>query len=296
MKTNVSQNGVLPQPVVNYTELAAQLEASNQAAQEALTQAQNITELQPKALADEQEPPKRSSASSITNTVTHCRVFIALCMAYGNRYLSSNARYSLNNLRTMADTASDMLVEVDTTQTTYKYAVAHRLAEFEGLDPLCALIVAEMILSGSPEETINQVRTIVRSLRGERKVPKNPNDPMQVYKSVSQRNYDDVTANFARLIMMVAGDANYNPAAEELKLVSLEAKLESLRTANSDVETAKAALEAARIVRNEYFDTPATGLVDTFITAKNVVLTNFGRRSEQYKKVKGLTFRKIRGK
>lgn len=283
----------MPQTEVNFTELAAQLEATNQAAQQVLSSAQSTAEAEPKALADEAETPRRIYATSITNTLTNCRVFIATCTAYGSNYLSSNPRYTLASLTALADTADGMVLDVSKAEALYKYAVAHRLAEFDGLDPLCSLIVAEMQLSGSPEDTISQVRTIIRSLRGERKVPKNPNDPTHVYKSVSQQNYDDVTANFERLLLMVAEDANYNPAAVALQLVTLEAKLVSLRTANTDVQTAKAALDAARILRNDCFNAEGTGLVDTFLTAKNVVLTNFGRASEQYGKVKGLAFRRI---
>lgn len=293
MKTKVSNNGVLPQTAVNFTELAARLEATNQAAQEALSSVPSTDQAPPQAVADEADMPRRIYATSITNTLTNCRVFIAMCTAYGSNYLSSNPRYTLPNLTALADTADGLVLEVSKAETLYKYAVAHRVAEFEGLDPLCSLIVAEMQLSGSPEDTINQVRTLLRSLRGDRKVPKDPNDPTRVYNSVSQRNYDDVTANFERLLLMVAEDANYNPAAAALQLVNLEAKLVSLRTANADVQTAKAALDAARILRNDCFNAEGTGLVDTFLTAKNVVLTNFGRASEQYMKVKGLAFRRI---
>ena len=283
----------MPQTAVNFTELAARLEATNQAAQEALSSAKSTAEPLPQAVADEADTPRRIYATSITNTLTNCRVFISMCTAYGANYLSSNPRYTLASLTALADTADGMVLEVSKAEALYKYAVAHRVAEFEGLEPLCSLIVAEMQISGSPEDTISQVRTLLRSLRGNRKVPKDPNDPTRVYKSVSQQNYDDVTANFERLLLMVAEDANYNPAAVALQLVTLEAKLASLRTANTDVQTAKAALDAARILRNDCFNAEITGLVDTFLTAKNVVLTNFGRASEQYMKVKGLAFRRI---
>ena len=137
------------------------------------------------------------------------------------------------------------------------------------------------------------MRFLTRKLRGQRKVAKDPNDPFANYNSASQMNYDNRAANFERLIMMAAADPNYDPVVGELKVSSLQIKLDALNTANNDVIVAKANLDAARMARNTHFNAPDTGLVAVFINAKNVVLTNFGRTSEEYKRVSGLAFKRI---
>lgn len=241
----------------------------------------------------EEEKRKRIYATSMNNTLNTCGTFIALATSYGPNYLSSKPLYEIPNLQTMRDDGYDLMNGVDKSETKYKYAVAARMAEFNGLAPLCALVVAEMVISGAATETIEQLRTLIRLLRGERKVPKDPKDPKRHYISVSHMNFDDITANFGRLILMISEDLNYNPAAIALKIVTLNAKLEALIDANNAVQVATAELDAARIARNEFFNATDIGLCDVFNTAKNVVLTNFGRSSEQYMKVKGLAYRKI---
>lgn len=237
---------------------------------------------------------RRIYASSISNTLTNTEVFIATATTCGTKYATSKPLYELTNLQTISNDGYVKVTNVDAAETAYKYEVASRMQEFDGLASLCALVVAEMVMSGASRETVDQLRFLVRKLRGQRKVPKNPNDPTAVYNSVSQVNYDNLVANFERFIMMVAADPNYDPVTDALKVTTLEAKLETLRTANINVIVAKAELDAARIARNEFFNTEVTGLVDVFLTAKNVVLTNFGRNSAQYKQVSGLSFKRIK--
>ena len=243
--------------------------------------------------AETEEKKKTRYASSISNTLTHCDQFIASVITYGPAYISSNALYGLPNLQSMRDTGYLMVKNVTSCEGIYKYAVAHRIAQFEELTPLLTRIMGELILSGASEVTVSQARSIVRKLRGARTVPKNPSDPVAVYHSVSQMNYDDLIANFDRLLSLVNEDANYDPAIDDLKILSLETRREDLRSANSDVYTTKAELDAARMERNSHFNDKDTGLVDIFIVAKKVVLTNFSSRSEQFKKISGLSYRRI---
>ncbi|MCK7590602.1 hypothetical protein M0G43_08460 [Subsaxibacter sp. CAU 1640] len=244
----------------------------------------------------EEEEDKRNKryAASMTNTITRCGEFISLATTMEPNYATNIPMYELANLKIIQNNANGHMDTVEQAETSYKYAVAMRVAEFSGLAPLGALIIAEMVLANALPETIEQLRTLMRLLRGERKVPKDPSNPMANYRSVSQLNYDDVTTNFRRLLLMIAADPNYNPATVAIQLVTLQAKLVSLETANANVQTKKAELDAARMARNEFFNAPVTGLVAVFINAKKVVLTNFGRKSEQFARVKGLEFRKIR--
>ena len=198
------------------------------------------------------------------------------------------------NLSAVRDGGYERVNAVTDAETSWKYAVAARKIEFENLEGLVTLIYAELVLSGAPEATLSQMRTLVRLLRGTRAVAKNPDAPASDYRSVSQKNFDDVVANFARLVSMITAEANYNPIEDYLKVVALTAKLEAMRAANSAVITAYAELEAARGERNDFFDTPVTGLSDVFITAKKVMQTCYGSGSDRYKRVKGLAFRKIK--
>ncbi|MGJ8592289.1 MAG: hypothetical protein ACSHXF_07060 [Aquaticitalea sp.] len=245
--------------------------------------------------ADEaEEVRKKQYHESMTNTITNCGVFNFHVGTYGAKYATNKILYQPANLLAMEADAKTRMKGVDDAEVTWKYAVAERREPFDGLDALCALIVAEAALGDISAVTLGQLRTLMRLLRGERKVAKDPTNPNPNYRSVSQQRYDDIVATFGKLVMMVAADANYDPATDAIKLPALETLLALLQTLNNAVLQAEAELEAARTARNEFFNTPVTGLCDVFIKAKDVVLINFGRKSEQYDKIKGLSFRKIK--
>lgn len=237
---------------------------------------------------------KRMQAVSMNNTLTHCAMFIATAITLGTRYATNSALCALTNLQSMLSEGNTMISDVAKSETKYKYAVAFRKEAFKPLEAMLTRILAEIVLSGASDATVNQVRTLIRKLRGARAVAKNPNVPVEDYHSVSQQNYDDVVANFERLVLMAAEDPNYAPVVEDITIVAMQNTVISLRGANTDVITAKAELDAARVTRNNFFNAEVTGLVDVFLTAKKVVLSNCGFTSEEYKKVKGLSFTRIR--
>lgn len=243
--------------------------------------------------ASEEKKTKRLYATSISNTLTHCAMFIAAGRNMGAGYATRYALYELTNLEAMLTTGDTLVDAVAKAESKYKYAVSHRKDVFAPLEARLTRILAEVILSGASPNTVEQIRSLIRKLRGARAVAKNPNVPAEDYHSVSQQNHDDIVANFARLVLMVAEDPNYDPMAEDLKVLALENTLDEMRSANTDVIAAKAELDAARDTRNTFFNAEVTGLVDVFITAKKVVLANFGTKSEEFKRVKGLSFRRI---
>ena len=214
-------------------------------------------------------------------------------MSYGPGYLTSYPLYELTNLVAMEATGNTLVKDVNKAETKYKAAVSQRKVDFSPLEALLTRILAEVILSGASPNAVLQTRSLIRKLRGTRAVAKDPKVPAEDYQSVSQKNHDDVVANFERLVMMVADDANYDPMVDVLKVIALESLLEVLTTANTAVIDAKAILDTARINRNNFFNTKVTGLVDVFMTAKKVVLASFGFKSEEFGKVKGLEFRRI---
>ncbi|MCK7590759.1 hypothetical protein M0G43_09250 [Subsaxibacter sp. CAU 1640] len=242
---------------------------------------------------EEDEKVRKRVSTSITNVLTHCGDFIAHATTLGGKYITNKPLYQLANLKVMETEAYALVAAVDVAFVNWKYAVAVRKDEFEGLQAVCALVIAEVTMDGASEVTVEQLRTIMRLLRGERKTPKDPKKPDTNYRSVSQMDFDMIVSNFATFLTMVGADENYDPATETIKLVTLQAKLEVLRSVNTNALVAEAELDAARAARNEFFNTAVTGLCDVFNKAKNVVLINFGRKSEQYAKVKGLVFRKI---
>ncbi|MCK7589192.1 hypothetical protein M0G43_01260 [Subsaxibacter sp. CAU 1640] len=241
----------------------------------------------------QQEKTKHNYARSIANTLTSCDEFIAHVTLMAG-YAVNRELYEPVNLKLMRTQGYTLVEGVTTSEAKWRYAVAYRKDIFDAFEIKLSRIRAELILSGASDITVAQVQSIIRKLRGERAVAKDPKKPDSDYNSASQTNFDDVVANFARLIAMLAGDDDYNPVIDDLKLLALESELESMGTANMDVITSKAEWQAAITARNNFFNADVTGLVDVFMTSKKVVLANYGFKSLEYKRVKGLYFMKIR--
>ncbi|MEZ4801220.1 MAG: hypothetical protein R2797_00500 [Gelidibacter sp.] len=243
--------------------------------------------------AADKKKKKHDKGRSIANTLTSCDVFIANATTMIG-YAVNRPIYELESLKLLRDRGYELVGGVSKTESKWRYAVAYRKDVFGAIEARLSRIRAELILSGASAVTVAQVQSIIRKLRGERKVAKDMSNPNDDYNSVSQRNFDDIVVNFERLVAMLANDPNYDPVIEELKLLALEGDLETMRAANLDAIAARAEWEAARTERNNFFNTDVTGLVDVFMTSKKVVLANYGIKSLNYKRVKGLSYLKIR--
>ena len=240
-----------------------------------------------------EERKKKVEGSSISNTLTSCDVFIATANNLAG-YLVNRELYKLASLRVMRDNGYSLVKGVTDAEAAWRFAVARRKDVFGPLEARLTRILAEVVLGGALPATIEQVRAIIRKVRGERAVAKDPKMPAEDYNSVSQQNHDDIVANFARLLAMLQLETGYDPALDELKLVALTLLETELRAANDAVINTKAEWEASIDTRNNFFNAEVTGLVDVFLTAKKVVLANYGFKSEEYGRVKGLRFLRIR--
>jgi hypothetical protein len=75
--------------------------------------------------------------------------------------------------------------------------------------------------------------------------------------------------------------------------VALQQKRDAMISTNAAVSTKQAVWSTSRIERNQFFNAPATGFVDTYLAVKNAVKAIFGASSPQYQQVSSLTFRRI---
>ncbi|HCY82095.1 MAG TPA: hypothetical protein DHV22_11080, partial [Xanthomarina gelatinilytica] len=83
MKTKISNNGVLPQTEVNFTELAAQLEATNQAAQQTLSSAPSTAQAETKL---KQARTAGYYESGMALNITHGIQVVDYLITYGAAY------------------------------------------------------------------------------------------------------------------------------------------------------------------------------------------------------------------
>ena len=96
------------------------------------------------------------------------------------------------------------------------------------------------------------------------------------------------------MIESVSQDANYKPNEKELQVATLQTKLDSLKTANTDLINGFTNWSNARINRNTTLYNPLTGLVQTALEVKKYVKSVFGASSPQFKQVSGLEFSNVK--
>ena len=111
--------------------------------------------------------------------------------------------------------------------------------------------------------------------------------------STSQQSYDSLIDHFTKLIEAVSQDANYKPNETELKVATLQTKLDSLKSSNTDLVNAFTNWSNARINRNTTLYNPLTGLVQTALEVKKYVKSVFGATSPQFQPVSGLEFTNV---
>jgi hypothetical protein len=111
--------------------------------------------------------------------------------------------------------------------------------------------------------------------------------------SSSQMSYDSRLDNFDKLIKLLTSIPLYAPNEAELKVTGLTTTYTDLKTRNTAVVTAAAALSNARISRNDILYKPLTGLVDTAVDTKTYIKSVFGADSPQYRQVTKLEFKPI---
>lgn len=246
------------------------------------------------ASVEEEAQARRVYARSIPSTLSHAGELISCVTSLGARYRCAYPQFAPAALQAKRIEGYEKIETVGEALAVYKAIVVTRQLAFLGLTTLVSRIISEMVAAGASYRAIRQMRFFARKLEGARAVKKDPNDPDANYNSVSQGTFAQLVENFALIVTMVANDPNYNPEIDDLKVVNLQAKVVELRATNDDSQTKKSALEMSRIERNTFFNEDVTGLVPTFMTAKRVILANFGPRSVEYKQVSGLSFTKIK--
>lgn len=229
---------------------------------------------------------------------------ISFCNGYGAPYNPSKAALTIAELTTLQTNAKASLQQAKTTKTSFDNATNARQLAFKDLKPLATKVVNALAVSGATALAIADAKTINRKIQGAKAnggtktptIPADPNAPAPTDKTIStsQQSYDSLIDHFTKLIEAVSQDANYNPNETELKVATLQTKLDSLKTSNTDIVNTYTVWSNARINRNTILYNPVTGLVQTALEVKKYVKSVFGAGSPQFKQVSGLEFTNVK--
>jgi hypothetical protein len=244
------------------------------------------------------------SETGHAKNVANFEDLISFCNGYEATYNPSKDALTIAKLQDLQTRAKDSLQQAKTTKTSFDNATNARQLAFKDLKPLATKVVNALSASGATDLAIADAKTINRKIQGAKatgstKTPTTPADPNASTPtdktiSTSQQSYDSLIDHFTKLIEEVSQDANYKPNEKELQTATLQIKLDSLKTSNTELVNAFTNWSNARINRNTTLYNPVTGLVQTALEVKKYVKSIFGATSPQFKQVSGLEFTNVK--
>ena len=240
-----------------------------------------------------------NSETGHAKNVANFSTLITSATALGTAYNPSKEALKPAALQSTLTAASNSLYNVNTLRTAYSNAVAAREFAFAPLSKLITRSYYALKASDTTSLVDDTAKTIVRKLQGTSARAKFTEEEKQALEaegksttqiSTSQMSFDLRLENFDKYIKTLASIEFYNPNEEDLKVSTLTALYNDLRTKNSEVITAAVQLSNARINRNNLLYKPLTGMVDIASDAKLYIKSVFGPSSPQYKQVSKLNF------
>jgi len=228
--------------------------------------------------------------------VANFQDLIAFCESYGTDYNPVNPIISIPKLQTLRQKAEDAIQAVHATKATFMIATNERQQEFQKLEPLATRILNALAVATADTRIVNDVRTLVKKIRGEASKPKTdeaqPGQEVQRTVSNSQQSYDKLVDHFAAIIEILKQVPAYAPNETELGLSGLELYLSELKKKNTDIVNTYTPYSNVLMQRNYTLYDKLVGLVPVAKLVKSYVKSLFGASSPQYRQVGAIEFRK----
>ena len=219
---------------------------------------------------------------------------ISFIIGYGAAYNPTKVPIKLAALNTLFTTAKADILNVTTKSIAFNNATNARAISFVPLRSLSTRLINAFTATDATPEMIKDAKSINRKLQGKRakdiQVPADPNAPAPINISASQQSYDQLIEHFTKLIELLKTEPSYAPNETELKIVTLDAQLLGLKTANTNVTNTYTAVSNARIARDKTLYKEKSGLCDIAGEVKNYVKSLFGATAPEYKQISKIKF------
>jgi len=224
---------------------------------------------------------------------------ISFVLGYGTDYNPSKPSIKSDSLQTLSGYAKKAIDGVNAALPAYSNAVAAREAAFAPLSKMVTRALNALKATDTSDQVDDSAKTLARKIQGKRATSKKTEAEKKaeseagkeiVEISSSQMSYDSRLDNLDKFIKLLASVSLYAPNEEDLKVTSLTALYNNLKTKNIAVVNATVPLNNARISRNEILYKENTGLVDIAIDTKTYIKSVFGATSPQFKQISKLQF------
>ena len=236
-----------------------------------------------------------TSETGHAKNVANLNTMISRCIGYGARYAPTNPLIIIAALQTLYTNANKALIALNTAKTPYTKAVNARQLIFAEMEKLATRILNAFDATYEvTDKMVDDAKTIIRKIRGERKSKRIlnplPEDPIQI--SVSQQSYDSQVQHYNKLVTLVTAEPGYDPNETELKPDQLIAFGIQLQTVHNAAINATTPYLQAIANRNKELYTEKTGLVDVAAEVKKYVKSVKDITLAEFRQISGLRFRR----
>ena len=197
------------------------------------------------------------------------------------------------NLTALYTTASTKLSEVEDKRNANKNAITLRQSTFENLKSTCTKIVNHLDILGLPQGTIDQAKSLNRTIQGGQKKTSTTSEAGKEEPktaSTSRQSYTQMAENFGILLQILSTITEYNPNEDDLKLANLNTYKKSLMSSTQSVDQTEAELNNKLIERDQLLYADGTGLYSIAQNVKKYVKSLYGATSPEYANVSGIEF------
>jgi hypothetical protein len=240
-----------------------------------------------------------NSETGHAKNVANFEQLVIKCTSFEGSFNPSNPSIQLAALQNILSQGKECMAVLNSTQANFSRALANREVAFQPFSTLITRIGNAVKASGAPQQTIDQVVSLIRKLQGRRATPNKTDEEKQAALaegkeitevSSSQMSFDSRMENFDKLIKLLGETPEYHPNENDLTVSSLADLYEDLKVKNLAVVNAETALNNLRMARNEILYKANTGVLDVATAAKMYVKSVFGATSPQYKQLSSLKF------
>lgn len=242
---------------------------------------------------------KTNNEARHEQNVIHLEALITVITTFGTIYNPARQSLTIPGLTELLQKGKLGISTVDTAKVVEKNATAARTQTFEGLDKLTTRVISALRISGISAHALEQAEAIVRDLRGKRASDLLSEEELAAEKAKGNEitqvtehkgSFDSKIGNFSKLILFLESTPEYTPNETELTVDALKAKLNEMTVKNSDIMSAAALVDAARIARDKVLYDDQTGLVNIALDVKQYVKSLFGASSPEFKQVNAIKF------
>jgi hypothetical protein len=237
--------------------------------------------------------------TTVEKQVAAFEKLISYCNAHGAMYNPSKASMKVTALNALLTSAQQSVQVVDTAQNALTLAVNARQQIFDPLPKVATRILNSLAATDASPELIADVKMIRDKFRSQASARK-PTEPAtssstepqdQSRGPLSYLDFETKIRNMGRLIQLLSSEPTYKPNEAELQIAALSTLLNNLKEKHKAVQNAQVAVSVAKTIRKKIVY-EASGIHGTALRVKKYIRAAFGATSDQYRQLKGLTFRK----